>query len=327
MSNNLLVRNIILSVFLLALVVIIIVTAGRTHFGSGEKSFTGKAGDRITRVEMTSEEGVLTLELNEGRWIVNKRYEARTSAVEFLRSILAGMRIKSAVSADLFVRDTTSQGNGPVKVKTHAGRKRNSSFIVFRTQSNSYGNFMKLNARSKPYIMHLPGFDGNIGSVFTVNENYWRPFTIFNLLPSEIASVEIRNENNSDYEFTITNYGGVPGFKAINIDFSGWDTSAVRRYISYFTYIPFEQWATDLPSSSRDSIIRSAPAFRIIVKETTGGSSDLQLWHRTGSSGKPDTDRLWGRINDNDNIFIVRYIDIDPILKKRSYFFGDRQRP
>ncbi len=46
---------------------------------------------------------------------------------------------------------------------------------------------MKIKERSKPFIVYLPGYETNIGSLFTVNELYWKPFTIFKPLPSEIA--------------------------------------------------------------------------------------------------------------------------------------------
>jgi hypothetical protein len=34
-----------------------------------------------------------------------------------------------------------------------------------------------------------------------------------------------------------------------------------------------------------------------------------------------DSDRLIGKMEERDELFIMRYFDIDPLLKKRSYFF------
>jgi hypothetical protein len=36
-----------------------------------------------------------------------------------------------------------------------------------------------------------------------------------------------------------------------------------------------------------------------------------------------DSDRVWAKTNQRDEIFIMRYFDLDPILKKRGYFFKD----
>jgi hypothetical protein len=34
-----------------------------------------------------------------------------------------------------------------------------------------------------------------------------------------------------------------------------------------------------------------------------------------------DTDRVWGKLDDGKGIFVMRYFDLDPILKKRDWFF------
>ena len=52
---------------------------------------------------------------------------------------------------------------------------------------------MKLRERSKPFIVYVPGNEVEIGSAFTLNELFWRPYTVFNLLPSEIYSVTLEN--------------------------------------------------------------------------------------------------------------------------------------
>ena len=36
-----------------------------------------------------------------------------------------------------------------------------------------------------------------------------------------------------------------------------------------------------------------------------------------------DSDRLLGKTNERDELFIMRYFDIDPMIKKRSYFFPE----
>jgi len=46
------------------------------------------------------------------------------------------------------------------------------------------------------------------------------------------------------------------------------------------------------------------------------------LWEKSDSSaGTTDSDRLYGKLNTMDDLFIIRYFDIDPLLKKRSYFY------
>ncbi len=76
----------------------------------------------------------------------------------------------------------------PVRVRVFENNKLLASFLVYKTGSNMYGNIMKIKEKSKPFIVYVPGYEGDIGSGFTMNELFWLPYTIFNLLPSEISS-------------------------------------------------------------------------------------------------------------------------------------------
>ena len=96
---------------------------------------------------------------------------------------------------------------------------------------------------------------------------------------------------------------------------AGWDTARVKRYITYYTWVPFEDRVTD------DIIIENEPTYRIMVSKAKGGETVLTLWERyDNDTGEKDSDKLWGKTNERDEILILRYFDIDPILKKVSYF-------
>jgi hypothetical protein len=179
-----------------------------------------------------------------------------------------------------------------------------------------YGNIMKLRVSSKPFIVYMPGYEDNIGSHFVVNELFWKPFAACKLLPSQIASVEVRNFLDSASSFTIENNKGV--FMLKDSPLPRQDSSRVKRYISYFVNVPFESWAFDLTTDEKRMIEASAPLYRITIKTTIGGELTLTIWERNR-----DTDRVWGKLDDGNGIFVMRYFDIDPVLKKKSWFVGN----
>ncbi|MFZ0282172.1 MAG: hypothetical protein WAL29_11010, partial [Bacteroidales bacterium] len=109
-------------------------------------------------------------------------------------------------------------------------------------------------------------------------------------------------------------------------DLTGWDTSRVVRFISYFTHIQFESWALDIPPEEKEAIKSTPPVYRITVTTTNGEKIALSLWERVVEQGgvkKSDSDRLWAKTVDENELFVIRYVDIDPVLKKRSYFFPE----
>jgi len=312
----------VISVLLLILIVYLL--NERSPFGGDNTSFAADPGKEITRIEFTDSQNSLILEKKGEEWLVNKKFETRKSSILFILKILTEMEIKSPVTPELFEKEITEKGIVPVRVKVSGGGKMIKSFLVYKTLSNTYGNIMKLREGSKPYIVYVPGNEVEIGSAFTMNELFWQPYTVFNLLPSEIYSVTLENMVDTGLSFNIKNENRILSLSTLTNELNGWDTSRVIRYLTYFTQIPFESWAFYLSADEKEKITNGMPLYRITVLSSAGERKILSLWQRwvSGAGGEQkDTDRLWGKTDGNDELFILRYSDIDPLLKKRSYFF------
>jgi hypothetical protein len=309
---------------ILLLLFIVYLLKERSPFGGNNTSFAAKPRKEITGIEFTHGRDKLFLEKKGDDWFVNKKYETRKSSILFILKILTEMEIKSPVTSEMFNKEIIGNGIAPVRVKVSESGRIIRSFLVYKTASNTYGNVMKLKEGSKPFIVFVPGNDVEIGSAFTLNRLYWQPYTVFNLLPSDIYSVTLENIADTGASFKIENNNHRFRLYGQSSQLTGWDTSQVVRYISYFTNVPFESWASDLSDDEKEKIEKQDPLYRITVAGTGGAKTALILWERSIDDNgvkKTDTDRLWAKKDDNDEMFIIRYTDIDPLLKKRSYFF------
>jgi hypothetical protein len=305
------------------LFMMILLLRERKPFGGSNTSFAASPAERITRIEFTSGNSTLTLREEGEEWLVNGKQTARRSSILFITRILTEMQIKSPVSDEMFDSVITARRIEPVAVKVHEKNKLLSSFLVYKTASNQYGNIMRLKPGSKPYIVSVPGSDAEIGSAFTINEPFWQPYTLFSLQPSDIHSVTFENLSDTLSSFMIKYAGGIPSLFGNDREMTGWDTSRVMRYLSYFTQVPFESWATELTEAEKAGISDEQPLYRVAVLTTEGERSLVNLWKRTiteQDSVRDDTDRMWARKHGETEFFIVKYADIDPIIKKRSYF-------
>jgi hypothetical protein len=322
--NRRLLRILIISIPLLLLVIYLM--KERSPFGGSNSSFAVGPDMNITRIEFTQEGSGLTLEKKGDDWLVDNKYETRKSSVVFILRILTGLEIKSPVTPELFRSEIISGNIKPVKVRVFSGRKLLKSYLVYKTNSNRYGNIMKIKEGSKPFIVYLPGTETNIGSAFNMHELFWQPFVVFSLMPSQISSVSFENLRDTLSSFGIIRDDGKFTLTDLKHKLTGWDTSRINRYITYFTHIPFESWAFELPEADQVRIRSEDPIYRITVVTSENKTIGLKLWQRNISEGgilKPDTDRLWAKTQESDGLFIMKYIDIDPILKKRSYFYPD----
>jgi hypothetical protein len=320
--NKILVRGLIL--FALIILVLLILLTGQSPFGKSNSSFAIEPGREITRIELSSAGKKLTLEKKTDTWLINGKSEVRRSGLMFIERILSEIKIKSPVSAGLFESEIKDKNIIPVKVKVYENRKLLTNFLVYKTLSNPYGNIMKIKESSKPFIVYVPGYDGNIGSAFITNELYWQPYIVFNLLPSEIASVTFENFSDTASSFKIIKKDNRYYLSGSSGNIEGWDSSLIIRYISYFARVPFESWAFDITDSEKKSIEGSQPLYRITVITTMNSKNILSLWALEtieNGSKKIDSDRLLGKTETNDGLFVMRYFDIDPLIKKRSYFF------
>ena len=308
------------------LILFLFLFRNRSPFGKINNSFASDPKKEITRIELSQGRQNISLKKDGESWLLNGKSETRRSGILFMIRILKEIKIKSPVSSELFYSEVIGKEIVSVKVKVFEKRKLIRSFLVYKTRSNIYGNIMKMSEGAKPFIVYVPGYDGNIGSGFTLNELFWKPYTIFNLLPSEIASVDFENLSDETNSFTVINknhhYILTDREKALN----GWDSTLVTRYLSYFTWIPFESWALEVEKTEQKIIESQKPLYRITVISTKGTKTILTLWERLNGdnkSGIKDSDRLFGKIQTMDELFIIRYFDVDPILKKRSYFFPE----
>lgn len=315
-----------LLVFILLAVLLIFFFKNRMPFGKSNTSFAVDNKVEITRIDFFQEENRLSLEKSDERWLINKKDEARKSAVSFIIRILKEMRIKSPVSGEIFENEIIKKQIKPVRINIYSKRRLVKSFFVYKTGSNIYGNIMKLRATSKPFIVYLPGYEDNIGNHLVINEQFWKPFMVFKLLPSEIESVKFEDMSDTASTFIINCKNRIYTFSDGRRVITGWDTLKVKRYLTYFTAVAFDTWAFDLSEEEKRNIESESPLYRITVKQTDAPEKTLTIWERSGSvysGNKKDTDKVWAKTNFQDGIFIMRYFDLDPILKKRTYFFSE----
>jgi len=305
------------------LILIIYMFWERPPFG-GDVSFASEPKNEITRIEFSDGKKTLILQKEGEVWLINQKSEARKTSILFILKILREMQVKSPVAPELFRSDILEKGIVPVKVKVSEKGKIIRSFLVYKTTSNKYGNIMKLRESSRPFIVSVPGNETEIGSAFTLNGLFWQPYTVFSLLPSDIYSVALEDNTDTDASFIIRNENRRFALYGNSGELAGWDTSRLIRYMSYFVHVPFESWALDLSADEKGNIEKSVPLYKITVVTSEGDRKILKLWKRSFDENgemKDDTDRMWAKTEDDGEIFIIKYVDIDPLLKKQSYFY------
>lgn len=318
----------VLLLILVAGVGLLMVLSGqRTPFGRKNTSFRVDENKEITRVVFYEGDNKLVLTKREKIWIVGGGNEARPAAVSMLMLILREMQVKSPVNPEVF-REMIPAGTEPVKVSVYSGWRLRRSFFVYRTTSNAYGNIMKMRVSSRPFIMHVPGLEEDIGSYFNADQLFWQPFLIFNIMPSELSFVEVKNLRDTASSYKIYNEQDEVKFEtSFYSENRAPDTSKIKRYLSYYSYVPFERPVYNLSPGETDGIVASKPLYIITAEKKDGTLRTLKVWEKytDNQSGAKisDTDRVYGMIEGTGRLVLIRFFDIDPILRNAGYFLKD----
>ena len=312
----------ILSVVLLALILIL----GRKGdpFGNKNSSFAIPGDKDITSIIIEPPDGQsLELRKSEEGWLVNGKSEVRESAVSFILTTLHNIQINSPVSDEIFLDEVSVSGKAPVQVKVGGGKGRETGFLIYPATESFTRSVFRRNERSKPFTVTVPGYEGDPGTFFVADPRFWEPYRIFSLHPDSIKSVSVRYLDPQMSSFLLSSAADtweVSNGKMQSEEAAG---DKVGRYIAWFGFVPFETWDFGLTTAEKQSIKEVDAEIVIEVEKISGSTIKLELWTRSLPSENgpvPDTDRLYGSTNNGDDIFIVKYFDIDPLLKSAEYF-------
>jgi hypothetical protein len=81
-----------------------------------------------------------------------------------------------------------------------------------------------------------------------------------------------------------------------------------------------------LSTHDKELLAANNSLYKITVISSEGTKTILSLWPAIKIENNEqfiDTDKLIGSFESSNDYFIVRYFDIDPVLKKRAYFFAN----
>jgi hypothetical protein len=355
-------KRVTISILLLLTMVLAVTLIIITSVRSGEESANQLAVEdpgKIDYIKISGEnEDVVLTRTDRRSWLVNGEESARPSAINMLLRTLSTLEVKSPVSDDFFIQAT---GNGevlPVSVEVKGDGRMLTAFSVYLLSGDPDGNIVQKDRSDGYFIAYLPGYDLNPAIQFISGGRYWRPFTIFEINPSAILSVEVARRLPGEESFLIESAGAEFMLTLNGVAQEVFDTAAVRQYMSWFAFVPFESWSAGLEDNEVDSIISADPVLTIRVREQITGeeggtgrlrgeqdntgqteidqaASDdntgsqnvrehfVRFWSMVSSDGTTDTNRLWGEKNRSGELFTVTYFDIDPVIIRGDKFISE----
>lgn len=325
-------RSYLITAGMIAGIILITILLRQTiGFVTKSDEFAVQNTDLITGIVLEKNDESLILEKENGSWVVNRHSEVRDNAITFFLEALSRVSIKSPVADSDLIFDIPFDSLPVVKVRISRKFGLVKSYLVYQVRTNSYGNYFKKSPKSRAYIVNIPGFQGNVGSLYTTNEKFWMPNTIFSSQPAEIRSVTVEYPGTGKSSFMLRrdSLNILRLFRFPDeIPVTKIENEKMQRYLMNFTNVRFERWLTEGDSVITDSLLAYGPQHIVRLENMTGKITLLETFPifpggtemKTGPVPEADLNRVYARINRDEEFVIIRFMDIDPVLKEIDYF-------
>jgi len=256
-------------------------------------------------------------------WLINNKYEANKKAIKKLLQALSNVKINKPVAKEKidsinyiikkYSKKITAYNNNNEIIKT---------FYISDYDKLNKQTYALANKNDVPYIVSIPGLENNINKRYSIYPLYWIEPEIFKYQPNEITKIKVIffNKNRISYSIEIEesepkmfSYKEKKLIKNIN-------KNKILNYLSYFMNVKFSDFNV-LNKEKSDSLKNTEADFTIFVEDIYKTTKKVELY-KIKIPEKPvkyDFNKLYAIIN-NEDIVVVKYFDIDLILKDIEYF-------
>ncbi len=294
------------------------------------KMFQVKNPGHITRILFSENTETLEVKKKGDIWMVNGQWKVRSRAIKVLKKVVARMEVKSPVSGNLKEEILNDPKTKHLDVLIFRGVIPLRRFEVCRNVHLPGGNMMKQHGKKKWYIVYLPGENIDPAALFVMDPYYWRDRTLFHYLPGEVREVSFRYGDTTSEGFrvgldTLSGHyfmqpldSGKPVLHA--------DTTRIKIYLSYFQQLDCDAFDHSVNTAEKDSLLEQKPLYSLTIEDFHGKEFSMDVYPLPGKNtetGKPawDPDVARAFVRPINEIVLVKYYRIDPLVKDTRYFY------
>jgi hypothetical protein len=281
---------------------------------------------RVTKIILGDGKLLVTLERQGNGWVVNRGFNARPNAVKMLLNVLSGLEISSPVSKTMNDEVTKSFTTDALSVTVESSGEVIKSYRISESDSLRIGSLAILSGDNTPYVVHLTGYDGRITRLFPVDSQFWRDKTLFSYRPADVLSIDVDYSLNPENSFTYQFFGpGDMKIKSLSNNQSVTiDKSKALNFLRNFSSVPFRLVDSKNSTILFDSLNNQKPFCEIKVKDTGNQLKVVKLYQirDVKNPGRFNVNFMYALVQDDKVPVVVKYIDLDPIMRKFSDFNG-----
>ncbi len=290
--------------------------------------FAVKDTNLITGLEITGRGGKVMLVKHELTWRVNGSTPVRKDRMSGMLVLLSRLEVISPVSRSRSEEVTRQLQKDGKRVIITLNKGTTREYFVFQDTMETNATYMMLKDADIPFRMGVRGYKRrDLAALFATNERYWRDNLLLHYLPEQIQYISLQNNRDPARTFHLArnaeggfemSTGIVPG------DWFNPVTSKLNQYLGYFYGLRFDAYADLQQDTPVKYEYNDEPDFVLEVGNNTGSRTSLSLFPvftvDPAGINKMDLNVLYAKIDDWDGMVVLKYMEIDPLLKDPGYF-------
>lgn len=312
-----------ITVLILGIVTVYFLNGGNDYRPDDDSQFKVERVKDIKKVFLANSDGSSRIiEMIDGEWKVDGQYVARPDAVEYLLETVKRIEMNYPVPRSHTEKIVKRIASDHTKVELYdANNNIIRSYFVGGPTEDYEGTYLFMENGERPYVCHIPGFNGYLTTRFVTQLKAWRDKTVIAHKPRDIQSVSVTYKEDKplmqsfkldvispdSFVVTRTKTGEVMG-KA--------NKPSLRQYLTFFEDLSVEGFENDFPK--KDSIL-SEPQFCDIMITLNNGEKNhittylMDLTQRSkvrfdkqGKDLRYDLDRLFVTVNEHNDFAIIQ---------------------
>ncbi len=307
-------KNLILIAILFAIAIIYIVYKQLPSNLTSAK-IALKNSHLINKISIIPEDKSPIILTKAKHWSVNKKYEANKKSIELLLQTLSGLQISEVTNKTIATENKT----GTI-IKLFEGKVLKKKIKIIEFVKARKATLIEVDDIKKYIYANVPGLVNDLKTRIVANPLYWRTRKIISLPANQIAklSIDYQKKEKSfslqqNYQLTINDYLGN------SIDF---DKEKADFYLANFFNIHFEKAITTYSILQKEALQKQNPLFILTLLDKTGNKYSIKGYPMPNEDEPEniDTNRFIALINNDSEVVIMKYYDLDLILKTINYF-------
>ncbi len=234
--------------------------------------FQVKDTQQIDKVFFADIEGnSVTLERKGLFWIINDKYRVDKNTLSNMFEPLVKMRINAPV-AEKDKNDLVKELSvGGKKVEIYRQGKIDRTLYIGNATADGLGTYIYSDDEGldRPYIVNIPGWNGNLGPRFFFDLNAWRNKKVFQLSATQIESIKVQYAQERSNSFEVLNLGkgkvaAIPVFEDQD-SIQNLNQNKVMQIFVGSADMYFEDFVKNSASDKIDSVLNVLPLFATVT--------------------------------------------------------------